>query len=241
MKIPSAQLLFSQGFGTRRECEALLRSGALMVNGSVVRAQTTEIETDGLTFHVADTPWPYVEKAYLALHKPAGYECSAKPSHWPSVYALLPEPLRNRPVKGGQNGVQSVGRLDHDTTGLLLLSDDGQFIHAMNSPKHHVPKIYHVTTADALSAPKVQMLLDGVILDDEAAPVRAAACTQTGTHTLALTLTEGKYHQVKRMIGAIGHRVVALHRHQIGGFVLPETLAPGQWQWLTETELALLR
>ena len=92
------------------------------------------------------TAWAYHEKAYLMLHKPAGTECSQKPSTYPSIYTLLPSPLRLRPNKGAVQGVQAIGRLDQDTTGLLLLTDDGQFIHRMGSPKHHVPKVYEVTT-----------------------------------------------------------------------------------------------
>ncbi len=239
-QIPAAQILYSQGFGSRRDCAALLKRGALSIAGSVIRDAEKLIDTDALHFSVDDCAWQYTEKAYIMLHKPAGTECSAKPSHWPSVFDLLPAPLRNRPVKGGQNGVQAVGRLDQDATGMLLLSDDGQFIHRLNSPKHHVQKIYEVTTAEPISAPQVQALIEGVEMTDTPAPVRAAACVQTGAHTLALTLTEGKYHQVKRMIAAAGNHVVALHRAQIGALTMPPDLAPGQWRWLAASELARL-
>ena len=104
-----------------------------------------EFRYDGLRFCVDGVEWPYQEKAYLMLHKPAGTECSRKPSAYPSIYTLLPAPLRQRPQKGATDGVQAVGRLDQDTTGLLLLTDDGQFIHRMSSPRHHVPKVYEVT------------------------------------------------------------------------------------------------
>jgi 16S rRNA pseudouridine516 synthase len=154
------------------------------------------------------------------------------------VYSLLPAPLRQRPAKTGLQGVQAVGRLDQDTTGMLLLSDDGQFIHRMSSPKHHVPKLYELTTADPLDDKVCQKLLAGVVLNDYPRPVKAAACEQIGTHQLHLTLTEGKYHQVKRMLGAVGHKVVGLHRSRIGGLVLPADLAPGQWRWLGPNELA---
>jgi 16S rRNA pseudouridine516 synthase len=134
--------------------------------------------------------------------------------------------------------VQAVGRLDQDTTGILLLSDDGQFIHRMSSPKHHVPKLYELTTADPLDDKVCQKLLAGVVLNDDPKPVMAAACEQVGTHQMHLTLTEGKYHQVKRMLGAVGHKVVGLHRSRIGGLVLPIDYAPGQWRWLDEQDLA---
>ncbi len=110
------------------------------------------------------------------LHKPAGTECSQKPSTYPSIYTLLPSPLRLRPNKGAVQGVQAIGRLDQDTTGLLLLTDDGQFIHRMGSPKHHVPKVYEVTTKHPVDEAQIDRLLAGVVLDDDPKPVRAAAC-----------------------------------------------------------------
>lgn len=137
-------------------------------------------------------------------------------------------------------GVQAVGRLDQDTTGLLLLTDDGSFIHRMNSPKHHVPKIYEVTLKHESTADQVERLLAGVVLDDDPVPVRAAACEATASHSLRLTLTEGKYHQVKRMLAAVGNRVERLHRSQIGTLTLPPDLMPGQWRWLTQEDLARL-
>lgn len=196
---------------------------------------------NGMAYQVQGVDWQFHEKAYVQLHKPAGTECSHKPSVWPSIYSLLPAPLRNRPAKTGLQGVQAVGRLDQDTTGMLLLSDDGQFIHRMSSPKHHVPKVYELTTADAVDARAVEKLLAGVVLHDDPKPVKAAACQLTGSHQMQLTLTEGKYHQVKRMLAAVGHLVVRLHRSQIGDMPLPADLAPGQWRWLSATDLALLR
>jgi len=129
--------------------------------------------------------------------------------------------------------------LDQDTTGLLLLSDDGQFIHRMSSPKKHVAKVYEVTTRHPLDEVQVQQLLAGVVLDDDPAPVKAAAAEQVSAHHLRLTLTEGKYHQVKRMLAAVSNRVERLHRSQIGGLKLPEDLLPGQWRYLSEQELLL--
>jgi 16S rRNA pseudouridine516 synthase len=234
-------ILFSQGFGTRRVCAGLVQQGHVRVAGNVITDATTECEPQGLQFSVDGVPWEYHEKAYLLLHKPAGTECSRKPSAYPSIYTLLPAPLRQRPQKGGTDGVQAVGRLDQDTTGLLLLTDDGQFIHRMNSPRHHVPKVYEVTTRHPVDEAQIRRLQDGVQLDDEPRPVHAAACERTGERTLRLTLTEGKYHQVKRMIAAAGNRVEALHRSRIGGLALPPELGPGQWRWLALTELALLR
>lgn len=199
---------------------------------------SAEFKADGLRFRVQGVDWPYYEKAYLMLHKPAGTECSQKPSTYPSIYTLLPSPLRLRPQKAAVQGVQAVGRLDQDTTGLLLLTDDGKFIHRMSSPKHHVPKVYEVTVKHPLDDRQVDRLLSGVVLDDDPKPVRAAACEAVSALHLRLTLTEGKYHQVKRMVAAVGNRVEGLHRSRIGGLGLSAELAPGQWKWLTATELA---
>ena len=153
---------------------------------------------------------------------------------------MLPGPLRQRPNASATPGVQAVGRLDQDTTGLLLLTDDGKFIHRMSSPRHHVPKVYEVTTRHALDDRQLQKLLAGVVLDDSPKAVRAAACEPVDTTHLRLTLTEGKYHQVKRMVAAVGNRVEALQRSRIGGLQLPPDLAPGQWRWLNAGDLASL-
>ena len=123
---------------------------------------------------------------------------------------------------------------------MLLLTDDGKFIHKMSSPKHHVPKVYEVTTKHPITSGLVSQLLSGVVLDDDPHPVRAADCEQAGECHLRLTLTEGKYHQVKRMVAAAGNRVEGLHRSTIGGLALGD-LAPGQWRWLNEQDLALLK
>ncbi len=234
-------VLYSQGFGTRRICAGLIQQGMVAVQGSVLTDPAADVATPGLHFAVQGRDWMFHDKAYLMLHKPAGTECSQKPSTYPSIYTLLPPPLRQRPQKSAVQGVQAVGRLDQDTTGLLLLTDDGQFIHRMNSPRHHVAKVYEVTTKHPLDDSQARRLLDGVVLDDDPQPVRAAACEIAGQHHLRLTLTEGKYHQVKRMLAAVSNRVEALHRSRIGALSLPADLAPGQWRWLSETDLAALR
>ena len=234
-------ILYSQGFGTRRVCAGLVQQGWVAAGGDVLRDPAADLETEALRFQVQGKEWEFHDKAYVMLHKPAGTECSQKPSTYPSVYTLLPAPLRQRPQKGAVQGVQAVGRLDQDTTGLLLLTDDGQFIHRMNSPRHHVPKVYEVTTKHPLDARQVERLLQGVVLDDDPRPVRAAACEIVDEHHLRLTLTEGKYHQVKRMLAAVSNRVEGLHRSQIGALSLPPDLAPGQWRWLGIGELTALR
>jgi len=234
-------ILFSQGFGTRRVCAGLIQQGHVAVDGRIVGDAAAEFAPDGLHYSVDGIGWEYQELAYLMLNKPAGTECSRKPSAYPSIYTLLPGPLRMRPQKGAVQGVQAVGRLDQDTTGLLLLTDDGQFIHRMNSPRHHVPKVYEVAVKHPIDERQLSRLLEGVTLDDDPRPVRAAACEQAGERQLRLTLTEGKYHQVKRMVAAVGNRVEGLHRSQIGRLMLPADLLPGQWRWLGADELASLR
>ena len=218
-----ARLLFSQGFGSRRECAALCLAGRVRLQGLVHDDPGAEVDTDA--FEVDGRIWPVHAKALLMLHKPTGVECSQKPRHHPGVLTLLPLPLRRR-------GVQPVGRLDADTTGLLLLTDDGALIHRLTSPKHHLPKVYEVVTKHAVDAALLQALRDGVTLVDDPVPVRAAAAEATGEHSLRMTLTEGRYHQVKRMVAAAGNRVEALHRSAFGALVLPPDLAPGHWVWL---------
>jgi 16S rRNA pseudouridine516 synthase len=229
------QLLFTQGFGTRRECEALVASGRVAHDGRAVAFDDDIEALDGLHFEIDGKAWPYHASALVLLHKPAGYECSQKPRHHPSVLTLLPPPLRTR-------GVQPVGRLDEDTTGALLLTDDGALIHRLTSPKRHVPKTYEVTTKHALHETQVQRLRDGVVLDDDPAPVRAADAQLVSPTHLRLVLVDGKYHQVKRMVAAVGNRVEALHRSGFGALTL-DGLAPGQWRWVgaAETAAALVR
>jgi 16S rRNA pseudouridine516 synthase len=240
-------ILYSQGFGTRRVCAGLIQQGLVQVyepNSPLDPVKYTqaasEFVADGLRFQVQSVDWPYHDKAYVMLHKPAGTECSQKPSTYPSIYTLLPSPLRLRPQKGAVQGVQAVGRLDQDTTGLLLLTDDGKFIHRMSSPRHHVPKVYEVMVKHPLDDRQVNQLLSGVVLDDDPKPVRAADCEVVSEFHLRLTLTEGKYHQVKRMLAAVSNRVEALHRSQIGSLRLPDTLLPGQWRWLSAEDLDLI-
>lgn len=227
-----SQVLFSQGFGARRECEGLIHGGHVTLAGRVCVDPWFEVDPEGLTFGVRGQPWPYRAKALVLLHKPTGYECSQKPRHHPSVMSLLPIPLRVR-------GLQPVGRLDEDTTGLLLLTDDGALIHRLTSPKKHVPKVYEIDTLDPVSDAQVDELRRGVVLHDDALPVRAAACEQTGPQAIRMTLLEGKYHQVKRMVAATGNTVQRLHRSTYGALRLPNDLAPGDWRWLPGPEAVL--
>lgn len=227
-----SQVLYSQGFGVRRECEGLIFAGHVTLGGEVCDDPFHEVDPEGLEFGVRGELWPYRVRALVLLNKPAGYECSQKPKHHPSVMSLLPPPLRVR-------GLQPVGRLDEDTTGLLLMTDDGALIHRLTSPKKHVPKVYEIDAIEPVTEAQVDELLRGVVLHDDPLPVRAAAAEKTGERTLRLTLLEGKYHQVKRMVAAVGNRVEGLHRSSIGRLALPEDLPVGQWCWVEDVAVVL--
>ncbi len=228
------KLLQSQGFGTRRDCEILIAEGAITWNGIAMEYIDDAFEPlAGTPFTVHGEQHSYRHKAYIVLNKPAGYECSQKPKQHLSVYTLLPQHLRQRGDSGSRDGVQCVGRLDQDTTGLLLLSDDGQFIHRYTSPKKQLGKVYAVTTKHAITAELLKALSTGVVLNDAMGdtpePVTATDVEQTGQYTLNMTISEGRYHQVKRMIAAASNRCEALHRIAVGTYRLPADLAAGQW------------
>ncbi|MFM0321562.1 pseudouridine synthase [Caballeronia glebae] len=228
-------LLFSQGFGSRRQCRGIVAEGRVRIAGIVRDDPHADLSVaPGLEFEIDDRLWTYRENAYIALNKPAGYECSRDPQHHLSVFHLLPPQLAAR-------GVQSVGRLDQDTTGLLLLSDDGAFVHAFTSPKRKVPKVYLATVRHPLDDEQLAKLRDGVLLHGESKPSAALAAERRDERLLELTVLEGKYHQVKRMVAAAGNRVEKLHRERVGGYALPDSLGEGAWRWLDDADLAALR
>jgi 16S rRNA pseudouridine516 synthase len=227
------RVLQSQGFGVRRSCREMIESGRVQVNRVVVEDPEFECDQAALTLTVDGMDWVYREKVYLALNKPEGYECSRQASHHPSVFALLPAPLVER-------GVQPVGRLDQDSTGLLLLSDDGAFIHRYTSPKKEIGKRYRVVCKHPVSEEQITALRTGVLLRDERAPIAARACQRVSDKVIDLDIGEGKYHQVKRMLAAADNRVESLARTRIGGYDLPPDLSPGQWRYLEAADLACL-
>ena len=228
------KMLQSQGFGSRKQCAQLVREGRVRVGKSLMTDPGTPFVAGEIeTFQVDDQVWPYRPQAYLLLHKPAHVECSHSPQHHPSVFSLLPGPLVQR-------GVECVGRLDEDTTGLLLLSDNGQFIHALSSPKRKVSKTYLATLRYPITSELLDQLGQGVLLHGEETSLKADACLAEDDFCLRLTISQGKYHQVKRMVAAAGNRVEALHRCAMGQLQLPEELLPGQWRWLTSPDFSLL-
>lgn len=232
-KLTLDKILQTQGFGTRKGCRQLILDGEVSIAGETVTGFGDALDTAGLAFTVHGEPWTYREQVYIVLNKPPGFECSRKPSHHPGVLTLLPEQFRWRDV-------QPVGRLDHDTTGLLLLSDDGAFIHAQSHPRRHVPKLYLATTFEPVTADLLAQLTRGVQLNDEPAPLTAQV-RQVASHQLEIVLEQGKYHQVKRMLAAAGNHCTALCRIAIGGLRLESLeLAEGEWHYLEAAELALL-
>lgn len=221
-----ADILFTQGFGTRYDCRQMALSGTVSVKGVEMTDPDQDIDPDGLVLTWRGRDWPVRQKAIIAMNKPSGYECSLKPSAHPSVMGLLPGPLRKR-------AVQPVGRLDWDTTGLLLFTDDGALLHRLTHPKKHVDKVYLAELVRPLTEDACRRLMDGVVLDDDPRPVLAKNARMLEDGRLELTISQGKYHQVKRMVAAVGSRVAALHRIRVGAYELPADLAPGEWRWLT--------
>lgn len=232
-KLNLERILSKQGFGSRKLCRIMIINEEVTVNGEVCDDPSATLELENLNYTIKGEAWDYRENSYLILHKPSNYECSHKTQHHPTIYSLLPHPLVER-------GVQCIGRLDEDTTGLILISDDGQFIHKMSSPKWKVPKIYETTCKHKVDDAQIEHILKGVQLVDEDAPIAALSCERISDKVVHMTLAEGKYHQVKRMVAAISNRVEGLKRIQIGKLKLPDDLAVGEWRWLTEQELESL-
>ena len=219
--------LQAQGIGSRKQCRRLIEQGRIEINGETAEqpdadiepAQVQRLAIDGE--EIAAIPLPHY---YILLHKPAGYETSHKPRDYPSVFSLLPDHIR-------ATEPQAVGRLDADTTGVLLITNDGAFNHRQTSPKHHVAKLYRATLKHAADESLCAALRQGVLLHDDNETVAAAAAELENPHSLLLTLTQGKYHQVKRMVAAAGNRVEALHRLRFGDWEC-EDLLPGQWRFI---------
>jgi 16S rRNA pseudouridine516 synthase len=169
------------------------------------------------------------QNRYLMLHKPLGYVCANSDSNYPVVVDLIRLPRWQE--------LQIVGRLDLDTTGLVLLTDDGPWNHRITSPRYECHKTYLVTTANPISTETVALFAAGVQLHGEKAPTRPAQLELISSHNARLKIYEGKYHQVKRMFAAAGNLVVALHRESIGDIYLDTLLAPGEYRALTDQEI----
>lgn len=225
------KMLQSQGFGSRKACQQLIKHGLVRINDEIITDLKYKFDLKQPDFQVDGQAYQYREKVYIALNKPQGYECSHQATHHFSVFDLFDTVLLSR-------GIQCVGRLDQDTTGLLLLTDDGQFLQALTHPKKHVPKVYQMHTADAVTDEQVAQLTQGVELRNEKGIFAATDVTRLAQQHLQMTVHQGVYHQVKRMLAAVGNKVERLHRQQIGQFELPQDLAEGEWIYLSETQLA---
>lgn len=216
---------------TRTQAGKSIRQGLVSINGKLVKQAARQVSvTDQVTLD--DEPLQLIGPRYIMLHKPAGYVCANDDPEHPIVFTLLDEPLVER--------LHTVGRLDLDTTGLLLLTDDGQWSHRLTSPKHHVAKTYRVWTADPIPADAIAQFAAGVMLRGEKEPTKPAQLELVATHEALLTIHEGRYHQVKRMFAAIGNKVERLHRERIGALQLPADLAEGEYRSLSERELQTL-
>jgi 16S rRNA pseudouridine516 synthase len=230
------RLLANLGYGSRREVQAMIADGDVMLDGAPARRADAKVEAVAdlparLTIEgrPVDPPPPLT----LMLHKPLGVVCSHRePGR--SVYELFPPRWRAR-----QPVLSSIGRLDGDTTGLLLITDDGGLLHRIISPKTHVAKRYRATLARPLAGGEVAAFASGTLmLEGEDKPLAPARLEILSPTTAWLTITEGRYHQVRRMFGAVGNHVAALHRDRIGGLALPDDLAPGRYRRMTDADLA---
>lgn len=219
---------------TRSLAKKALKAGEVTLNGKPVKQPAQQISPDEDAVTWQDEPLELVGKRYLMLHKPLGVECTARRGLYPRAIDLLDVPRVER--------LQPVGRLDVDTTGLLLMTDDGQWLHRITSPKHRCDKVYRATLAEPwegdTAAWAIERMAEGLLLEDDDRPTRPATLTMLGPVEAELAISEGRYHQVKRMFGALGNRVTALHRRAIGPLELDAGLAPGEWRALTDDEIA---
>ncbi|MFC6276591.1 pseudouridine synthase [Psittacicella hinzii] len=211
---------------SRSQVSTLARNGLICVNGEVVKQVSQKFDPTQIEITIDNEPLEIeVEPSVIVLHKPEGFVCANEDGVHRTVFTLLPEKFRK---------FHCIGRLDVDTTGLLLLTNDGQFSHKLTSPKSHVPKTYFVTLADPVEDNYAHEITQGILLKSEKDPTLPAKLELTDDpYQVYLTITEGRYHQVKRMFAALGNKVENLHRSAIGSYTLPEDLDEGEWIVLT--------
>ena len=226
------RLLANLGYGSRKQVALMFREGRVTdAGGEVLYADDVVAHAD---VRVDDEPLDPAPGLLLALHKPVGYTCSTRdPGR--VVYDLLPPRFRLRnPV------LSTVGRLDRDTSGLLLMTDDGALLHRIISPKSKLPKVYEATLASDLRGDEGAVFGSGTLmLESETTPLAPAGFEALGPRRARVVLHEGRYHQVRRMFAALGNHVEALHRTQVGGFALGG-LPPGEWRALGDADRAAL-
>lgn len=238
MKTPTSRvdrLLGSMGYGSRTEMARLGKAGGIVLDGvdltdvskriAVTPDLPTRMEIDG---EPLDPPPGLV----LMLHKPLGMTCSHK-EDGALVYDVLPDRWRRR-----DPAISTIGRLDKATTGMLLLTDDGDLLHRVISPKRHVAKVYRAGLARPLAGTEAELFAaGGLVLEGEDKPLAPAALEVLSPTEARLTVTEGRYHMVRRMFAAVGNHVETLHRERIGGLALPDDLGPGEWRLLEPGEI----
>ena len=215
---------------TRSQANKALRQSAVTINGEIEKNGATKISReDEICFEGELLPW-VEDGLYFMLYKPQGYVCSNDDGDYPTIYQFFDYPLAGK--------LHSTGRLDVDTTGLVLLTDDGQWSHRITSPKHHCEKTYLVTLADPVESHYMQACEEGILLRGEKEPTKPAKLEILDDYNVNLSISEGRYHQVKRMFAALGNKVTALHRWKIGAIELDENLAEGEFRALSETEIS---
>ena len=226
------KLLSLSGKYSRSEARTLIRAGRVEVGGSVERRPEMKFDADSACVFVDGEALDCAEKRYFMLHKPAGVLSATEDLRQETVLDLLPAAYRNM-------GLFPVGRLDKDTTGLLLLTNDGDFAHRVISPKKHVPKVYRAELDGSPDETDVAAFARGIVLAD-GTKCLPAKLELPLPGVGRVTVYEGKYHQVKRMFAACGKPVIALHRESVGGLCLDPALGPGQFRALMPDELALV-
>ena len=225
------KFLVEAGAGSRNQVKVLLKAGRVTVDGTVCRQAAQKIDPDKQKVAVDGKVIGYAEYVYWMLNKPAGILCVSRDPKAPTVVDLLPPDARRK-------GLFPAGRLDKDTHGMVLITDDGDFAHRMLSPKHHIPKTYHARLDKPLTEEMAQAFRDGPTLADGTACLPAhLTVLEEGDNPLAeVIIYEGKYHQIKRMFAAVGCHVEWLKRVKMGGLSLDESLAEGQCRPLTPAE-----
>jgi 16S rRNA pseudouridine516 synthase len=241
MKAPTSRidrLLGGLGYGSRNEMARLGKAGAILLDGAELTDVSKRIAvTPDLPgrMTVDGRPLDPVPGLVMMLNKPLGMTCSRK-EDGALVYDVLPERWRRR-----DPAISTIGRLDKETTGLLLLTDDGDLLHRVISPKRHVAKVYRATLARPLAGTEqAQFAAGGLVLEGEDKPLAPAVLEVLSPTEARLTVTEGRYHMVRRMFAAAGNHVEALHRERVGALALPDDLAPGEWRLLTPEQVALI-
>ena len=214
---------------TRSQAGRIIRSGEVLVNGMATKSAATQVDEQDVV-ELDGQRLQQTGPRYFMLHKPEGYVCSNDDPEHPTVLMLFDEPALGK--------LHCAGRLDLDTTGLLLVTDDGQWSHRITSPRHECAKTYRAWLADPVDPAVIEQFANGVQLRGERQLTRPAELELVTPTEALLTIHEGKYHQVKRMFAAVGNKVIRLHRERVGALTLGSDLAPGQYRPLTAEEIA---